>query len=99
MKTKRYSMGRIDDLTESQFKVLRHLMTWNYEYKKANFFNIAMLSGVASSTVALCLRHLKERGIARSSGGSWYVQEKIKPLLFEEKTEVKQNGQVGEDKI
>ena len=97
--TKRYSLGRVDDLTESQVKVLKSLMTWNYQYKKANFFNIAMLSGVASSTVALCLRHLKERGLTRSSVGSWYIQEKIKPILIEEAIEMKKDGQVGEDKI
>ncbi len=80
----KYTLGKIEDLSESEAKILKALMTWTYGYKKANYFNIAMLTSISSSHVAHLLRVLQERGLVSSKGGSWHIKDKIKPLLIEE---------------
>ena len=86
----RYSLGRVEDLGESEVKILKGLLSWNYGFRKANYFNIAMLCKISTSHVAHLLRVLQERGLVKSSGGSWHINKKIQPLLIEE--QIKEGG-------
>lgn len=80
----------IGDLSASQKAVFEELVFWNYQQKRASYYNISLRVKLSESAVSKALRSLSNRGITISSRGSWHINRKLIQKLNEE-----QNKKVG----
>jgi len=76
------SVGSITDLTNSEREIILSLYDWNFQLSKANSFNIAKDTKLATSTVTLGLRSLAYRGIVvKSPSGVYHLISEVAQQL------------------
>lgn len=69
-------------MTVSEYKILKVLVGWNHQAKRANPFSISMQSGVSQAHTSYVLRKFKALGWVKHSRTSVYsvygIKEKMK---------------------
>lgn len=78
-------LGFIESLRASEVEILKCLLLWDHNSKKASPYIIASKIEISTASVVLGLRYLRDRGIVRKSpNGSWFIVESIKKDLKSE---------------
>lgn len=84
-KKQEFSLGSIKQLNKSQLEVLKELLIWNYNTKKATINNLSLKTGYSFFSVNVALMTLKARGIvSRNNRIGYFIDEKIKKIILSE---------------